>query len=416
MRIGIIGGGAAGVITAWLLEQDHDVTLFERDTRLGGHCHSVAVELNGRTHHVDAGIHYFSDPLQPTFMKLLRQLQAPFISYHPNATFHDSRSDWNVCMPPFGSIARMGGLAQARTLNALLGLRKVIQCAVELVEGDGDFYIPLEEFVSRLLLPPRFTEGFLYPYLGSFWGVSADEVRTYSARNVLSYLVLLRPPVVSPLPSFEMVGGMSAYIDLLVRDMNRASLHTGATIEEITRNEGRYQVTANGEVHEFDHLVIATNAAQAHSLLQGLPGMEAQRGALALVDYFDTTIAIHGDPTFMPPNRAHWSTVNGMYDGEYCSTTDRCHGNRNVDLFRSWITHSPRKPNPCYAEITFQHPRPTPAYFRCQTQLDHHQGKNNLWLAGMYATNYDSHEGVVRSALRVAEALAPHAERLSFTR
>ena len=33
MRIGIIGGGAAGLATAWLLERDHEVTLFEKDDR-----------------------------------------------------------------------------------------------------------------------------------------------------------------------------------------------------------------------------------------------------------------------------------------------------------------------------------------------------------------------------------------------
>jgi predicted NAD/FAD-binding protein len=60
MRIGIIGGGAAGLATAWLLEQDHDVTLFEKDDRLGGHAHTVDIDVGGRPLSVDAGFQFFA--------------------------------------------------------------------------------------------------------------------------------------------------------------------------------------------------------------------------------------------------------------------------------------------------------------------------------------------------------------------
>ncbi|MGO9557954.1 MAG: NAD(P)-binding protein [Acidimicrobiales bacterium] len=36
-RIGVIGGGAAGVAATWLLGADHDATLFEAEDHLGGH-------------------------------------------------------------------------------------------------------------------------------------------------------------------------------------------------------------------------------------------------------------------------------------------------------------------------------------------------------------------------------------------
>jgi len=43
MRIGVIGAGAAGLTTAWLLNDHHDVTLFEKQNRLGGHAHTIEV-------------------------------------------------------------------------------------------------------------------------------------------------------------------------------------------------------------------------------------------------------------------------------------------------------------------------------------------------------------------------------------
>ncbi|MBC7811868.1 MAG: FAD-dependent oxidoreductase [Burkholderiales bacterium] len=42
MRIGVIGAGAAGLSTAWLLDKDrYEVTLFEAKDRLGGHADTV---------------------------------------------------------------------------------------------------------------------------------------------------------------------------------------------------------------------------------------------------------------------------------------------------------------------------------------------------------------------------------------
>jgi uncharacterized protein len=42
MRIAIVGGGASGMVTAYLLDkQGHDVTVFERQSTLGGHIRTL---------------------------------------------------------------------------------------------------------------------------------------------------------------------------------------------------------------------------------------------------------------------------------------------------------------------------------------------------------------------------------------
>jgi protoporphyrinogen oxidase len=41
MKIAIIGGGVSGLVTAYLLSDEHDITLFEANDYLGGHTHTV---------------------------------------------------------------------------------------------------------------------------------------------------------------------------------------------------------------------------------------------------------------------------------------------------------------------------------------------------------------------------------------
>ena len=45
MKIAVIGGGAAGVMTAHLLDEAHDVSLFEKQALLGGNIRTLGKNL-----------------------------------------------------------------------------------------------------------------------------------------------------------------------------------------------------------------------------------------------------------------------------------------------------------------------------------------------------------------------------------
>ena len=55
MRIAIIGGGISGLTAAHELSATHDVTLFEKEPRAGGHSNTVVVEDGGRELGLDTG-------------------------------------------------------------------------------------------------------------------------------------------------------------------------------------------------------------------------------------------------------------------------------------------------------------------------------------------------------------------------
>ena len=115
MRIGIIGGGAAGLACAWLLDGEHDVTLFEKDDRLGGHAHTIEIEVHRQRIAVDAGFQFFaSSGTYATFNRLLDLLEVPRRTYPATLTVYDSLRQRPVVMPPFRERSAGVGIARSR--------------------------------------------------------------------------------------------------------------------------------------------------------------------------------------------------------------------------------------------------------------------------------------------------------------
>ena len=71
-RIAIVGTGISGLISAWLLHERHDITVFEASDWIGGHTHTIDVELDGEKHAVDTGFIVFNEVNYPHFTAMLR--------------------------------------------------------------------------------------------------------------------------------------------------------------------------------------------------------------------------------------------------------------------------------------------------------------------------------------------------------
>src|SRR5262245_56557705 len=73
-KVGIVGGGLAGVFLAWLLDGQCDVVLLESQPTLGGNVQTIQLEVEGQIYSVDVGAQYFHPNLYRTYIKLLTTL------------------------------------------------------------------------------------------------------------------------------------------------------------------------------------------------------------------------------------------------------------------------------------------------------------------------------------------------------
>ena len=168
-----------------------------------------------------------------------------------------------------------------------------------------------------------------------------------------------------------------------------------------------------GETREFDHLILATGACEARELVAELEGADALRRELGRVEYFKTSIAVHADRRLMPLDRRHWSVINIRHDGAQSLNT----------VWKPWASRAARLPEldrreaplpePLFSLATYHHPKVSPAYFEAQRTIAPLQGRDGLWLAGMYLHDVDCHESAILSAVDVARRVGAAPDRLA---
>ena len=80
LKIAVVGSGISGLSCAWLLSQEHAVTLFEKDDRLGGHSNTVAVDHAGSRVAVDTGFIVYNPVNYPNLVALFDHLNVPTVT------------------------------------------------------------------------------------------------------------------------------------------------------------------------------------------------------------------------------------------------------------------------------------------------------------------------------------------------
>jgi uncharacterized protein len=78
MKIAIIGTGISGLTLAHHLHKNHDITVFEANSHIGGHTHTHSIDLFGQNYQVDTGFIVFNDRTYPNFIALLDELKVPW--------------------------------------------------------------------------------------------------------------------------------------------------------------------------------------------------------------------------------------------------------------------------------------------------------------------------------------------------
>ncbi|MDX2709766.1 FAD-dependent oxidoreductase [Streptomyces sp. PA03-6a] len=408
-RVVIIGGGVAGVASAWLLDGQHDVTLLETASQLGGHAASLPIDTSqGRRVMIDMGAQFFGPASHPIYNQLVTSvLQVPTVPNQLDNTVIQYGVPTPVMVSP----------SIDRPITNVLQYLPALQAVAELMgrakdlETRRDWDVTVADLVETMGVDEELKQNFVYPYVASVNGATISQVKEFSARAALALAV--RPLVGEGAEArTEYVNardGLQAVVAAIADEFTNVTTLVNTRAVGLARQGGRYRITdARGRVHLADQVVLALPPEPAAALVAQMPHTDPLVRTYGRFRYMPARIAIHQDPVYMPASKADWSSFNITRDGEYCEASisyARLRG--DVDVFKSWALHRREEPKQLLASMDFRHPILTPDFIRAQAVLQRRNGKDGLWYAGSHVFDVDSQESALYSALTIAATLAP---------
>ncbi len=310
-RIAVVGSGISGLSAAWLLSRAHDVTLYERDGRLGGHANTVEVPgLDGRPVAVDTGFIVFNEATYPNFCAMLDHLGVA--SHATEMSFAVSLDGGRLEYSGTslgGLFAQRRNILRPRFWSMLQDLLRFYRSATRDAEDLRSQSISLGDYLDAGRYGRAFRDDHLLPMAGAIWSAPCAEILSYPASAFIRFHDNHGLLKLSGRPAWRtVVGGSRSYVAALRQDF-AGEICTGMPIARIRRTaEGVILDGEQGWSRPFDQVVIATHAKEALAMLAEPTAEECE--LLGAFRYSQNLAVLHTDEALMPRRRAAWSSWN----------------------------------------------------------------------------------------------------------
>jgi predicted NAD/FAD-binding protein len=321
----VVGSGVAGLTAAYLLQRRYDVTLFEADSRLGGHAHTHELPtVDGRTVDVDTGFIVHNRRTYPNLLRLFGEL---------GVATQESDMSMSVrcggCGLEYAGARGLGGLFPQRSnlarpayLRMLAEVRRFHRHAHRVLAddraGSADDTVTLGAFVAVGGYSRYFVEHFLLPVVASVWSAGETVSLAYPARYLFAFLRHHGLLAVTGSPRWRtVVGGSQRYVEAAVKEL--AAVAVSTPVRALVRTAQGVEIRDDADTaHRADVVVVATHPDQALTLLA--TPTAAQSALLGAFRYSRNVTQLHHDTSVLPRSpgaRASWNylkTTCGIRD------------------------------------------------------------------------------------------------------
>jgi uncharacterized protein len=414
MRIAVIGSGISGNGAAYALAQHHEVVVYEKATRIGGHAATVTIDYDGTAVDVDTGFIVYNTLNYHHLTALFEHLGVPtasttmgFAVSLRGGDFEWAGSNLNTV---FGDRRRLIDPAFWQLLMAILRFNKVAQQAVE---HGIDETLTLDAWLDTHGFPSILKRDYLYPMVGAIWSMRGEEVGQFTAKALLHFFNNHRL-LHSQRPTWRtVVGGSRTYVDLLL-SRTRALYRTGVGAVCVRRDENGVLIKdSTGAEERFDQIVLACHTDEALAML--VDATDTERTILSAIRYRENDVYLHRDLSLMPKRRRTWAAWNVLAQGNATDTNAPICVSYWMNALQPLATqeplivtldpiHAPRE-DLTFGHYRYAHPQYDAAAYAAQLRVPEIQGQNRTWFAGAWTAN-GFHEDGLRSAALVAEGLS----------
>ena len=409
--IAVIGAGISGLAVAYLASRQHRVILFEKETRLGGHTHTVPVDDPSGTVQLDTGFLVHNARNYPNLVRLFGELGVATRDSDMSFAVSCRRSGLE-----YSSRGANGFFAQRRNLvspSHLALLREIMRFnreAPTLLDAPDAERQTLGDFLVSRRFGEPFTSQYLYPMASAIWSTPLNAIRSFPAVTLIRFFDNHGLLAVTGQPTWKVVaGGSQTYVPRLAAPLGDL-IHTDAGIERVRRTEAGVALTfRNRPPMACDEVVFACHGDQVLPLLDD--PSDREREVFASFTTSRNEACLHSDTSVLPVRtraRASWNYLLAADpDTPPVVTYDlnRLQGLKTAEQYCVTLN-----PNGCVDEsrvlgrFVYRHPLYSREAVGAQQRWQEVSGVNRTHYCGAYWF-YGFHEDGLNSAIRVAKTL-----------
>jgi predicted NAD/FAD-binding protein len=410
VKIAIVGSGISGLVAAYHLSREHEITLYEGERRLGGHTHTVNVRVGSREYGVDTGFIVYNERTYPEFTKLLAELgvatqptemsfavrcEASGLEYAGSTLRGLFAQPTNAARPGFWRMLRDVGRFW-RDARALLAAK--------------DEKVTLGELLEAKRYSREFVEWHLLPMAGAIWSADGDSIREFPALAFARFFANHGLLQLRDRPQWRVVrGGSSRYVEPLVARF-RERILLGTPVRSLRRRGGGVEVATDRGRERFDRVVVAAHADQALALLAD--PTPAELHVLGAVRYSRNDVVLHTDTSLLPRRRAaraSWNVHLGSARAGGVAVTYDLSRLQGLDAPERFLVTLNRSEAIDPTRVLLRQSYAHPVFDRAALQAQRHRarvsGAHRIHYCGAYWRN-GFHEDGVASALDVEREIA----------
>jgi uncharacterized protein len=407
--VAVIGSGVSGLVAAYALSARARVTLFEADTRFGGHAHTHYVDQgDGYIVGVDSAFLVHNDRTYPTLCRLFDELDIATQETDMSMSVRDEASglEYAGARGIGGLFPSWSSLTRPRYLLMLAEIKRFHRAALNLLDNStADETIA--EFLDRHGFSRYFLDHFMTPLIAAVWSSPPGQSLRYPARYLFVFLEHHGMLSVFGSPTWRtVVGGSATYVEAILNRVDEVC--AGVPVRAVRKVPDGVQVTTDTtSARLFDAAVIATHPDQALLMLAEPSAIE--RKVLGAIGYTTNHAQLHTDQSVLPRHhraRASWNYLTTGDDDNVLVTYDVTRLMRLGGPRRFLVTLGGRDrvdPASVLAEMTYSHPMYTPESVAAQALLPT-LDDDRVVFAGAYH-GWGFHEDGAASGLRAARRL-----------
>lgn len=409
MKIAIIGSGIAGLTCAYLLNRRHDITVFEASDWIGGHTHTVDVEVNGEHHAIDTGFIVFNDWTYPNFIRLLDQLGVASQPTEMSFSVQDPETGTEYNGHSLNSLfAQRSNLLSPGFWGML---RDILRFNRETLRDLDRQRIAADTTLGAYLRDngygPRFIRHYIVPMGSAIWSMSEGEMLNFPLQFFVRFCKNHGLLSVNQRPQWRVIsGGSRAYVAPLTASFIER-IRICCPVQRVERDASGVTLHSAAGSERFDSVVFACHSDQALALLA--EPSQAEQDILGALRYAENDVVLHTDTRLLPKRPRAWASWNYRLGGnrQGAAVTYNMNILQGIDSDTTFCVSLNQTeaiaPARMLGQFRYAHPQYSLAGIAAQQRWSELQGAQHSYYCGAYWANGFHEDGVV-SALRVAAA------------